>query len=113
MGRKLQRRHSSSRDMVPGERVQSGMGTLTLLSLVLGGTVGRGGPPMMSATAEGLERCPAEAVATWRVQLEERMAAPARAAVQRSYDRAVAEWAVCAHARQLNSWNVPDVGDPA
>jgi hypothetical protein len=71
-------------------------------------------PPMVQATAEGMARCPADRVAAWRdASAHPPKSKPARDALAAEYDRSIAEWAVCAHLRQIGSWSVPPVRDPA
>lgn len=69
-------------------------------------------PPMVGTTAEGLAACSPVDIAAYRDQLADRsLSEPARAALQRSYERAIAQWTVCMTLSEQQTWHIPPLTD--
>ena len=69
-------------------------------------------PPPIRASADGLASCPTDQVEVFRSRLAGDLPRPTRQAVQTQYERAVADWAVCAHVQKVPGWTLPAVADP-
>lgn len=86
---------------------------MSLLWLFAHGVLAAELPALITYDPAGQEACPVDVPLQLHAKLKERLPKPQRAGALTVYERAVAEWAVCARIHRLEVWGVPPLGDPA